>query len=80
MEPFLRLVREASADDACISIKITLYRVAKRSHLCESLIMAAEAGREVTVLMGSFRPMRITPVDLFPQTFHVENVALLSKE
>jgi len=51
MEPFLRLVREASADDACISIKITLYRVAKRSHLCESLIMAAEAGREVTVLM-----------------------------
>lgn len=51
MEPFLRLVREASADDACISIKITLYRVAKRSNLCESLIMAAEAGREVTVLM-----------------------------
>jgi len=51
MDPFLRLVREASADDACISIKITLYRVAKRSHLCESLIAAAEAGREVTVLM-----------------------------
>lgn len=51
MEPFLRLVREASADDACISIKITLYRVAKRSHLCESLIMAVEAGKEVTVLM-----------------------------
>lgn len=51
MDPFLRLVREASADDACISIKITLYRVATRSHLCESLIAAAEAGKEVTVLM-----------------------------
>ena len=27
---------------------------------------------------GTFRPQRITPVDLFPQTFHVENVCLLS--
>ena len=51
MTPLLRLVREASADDACISIKITLYRVAKSSHLCESLIAAAEAGKDVTVLM-----------------------------
>ena len=51
MTPLLRLVREASADDACISIKITLYRVAKSSHLCESLISAAETGKDVTVLM-----------------------------
>lgn len=51
MTPLLRLVREASVDDACISIKITLYRVAKSSHLCESLIAAAEAGKDVTVLM-----------------------------
>ena len=51
MDPLLRLLREASADDACISIKITLYRVAKRSHLCESLIAAAENGKDVTVLM-----------------------------
>ena len=51
MTPLLRLVREASSDDACISIKITLYRVAKSSHLCESLISAAEAGKDVTVLM-----------------------------
>ena len=28
---------------------------------------------------GTFRPVSITPVDLFPQTFHVENVVLLSK-
>ncbi len=51
MSPLLRLLREASADDACIQIKITLYRVAKSSHLCESLIAAAEAGKDVTVLM-----------------------------
>ena len=51
MTPLLRLLREASSDDACISIKITLYRVAKSSHLCESLISAAEAGKDVTVLM-----------------------------
>ena len=51
MDPLLRLLREASGDDACISIKITLYRVAKMSHLCESLIAAAENGKDVTVLM-----------------------------
>ena len=51
MSPLLSLLREASADDACIQIKITLYRVAKRSHLCESLIAAAENGKDVTVLM-----------------------------
>ena len=51
MTPLLNLVREASADDSCISIKITLYRVAKSSHLCESLIAAAENGKDVTVLM-----------------------------
>ncbi|MDO4849210.1 MAG: polyphosphate kinase 1, partial [Coriobacteriia bacterium] len=51
MTPLLTLLREASSDDSCISIKITLYRVAKSSHLCESLIAAAENGKDVTVLM-----------------------------
>ena len=51
MNPLLDLVREASDDEECISIRITLYRVAKQSHLCESLILAAEHGKEVTVLM-----------------------------
>ena len=51
MDPLLRLLREASNDDSCISIKITLYRVAKQSKLCESLIAAVENGKEVTVLM-----------------------------
>ena len=51
MSPLLRLLREASTDDKCISVKITLYRVAKQSRLCESLIAAVENGKEVTVLM-----------------------------
>ena len=29
---------------------------------------------------GTFRPVRITPVDLFPQTFHVETVCLLERK
>lgn len=51
MDPLLRLLREASSDDNCISIRVTLYRVAKQSKLCESLIAAVENGKEVTVLM-----------------------------
>lgn len=51
MAPFLRLVHEAASDESCLSIRITLYRVAKQSRLCESLIAAAESGKEVTVLM-----------------------------
>lgn len=51
MNPLLDLVHQAAFDDSCISIKITLYRVAKQSRLCESLIDAAENGKEVTVLM-----------------------------
>ena len=48
MTPLLDLVHQAAFDEDCISIRITLYRVAKQSRLCESLI---ENGKEVTVLM-----------------------------
>ena len=51
MNPLLDLMHQAAFDDSCISMKITLYRVAKQSRLCESLIDAAENGKEVTVLM-----------------------------
>lgn len=51
MDPLLQLIHEASSDDNCIQIKITLYRVAKLSKLCESLIAASENGKDVTVLM-----------------------------
>ena len=51
MNTLLDLMHEAAFDDACISMRITLYRVAKQSRLCEALIDAAENGKEVTVLM-----------------------------
>ena len=51
MGPLLRLIHEAANDDDCISIKITLYRVARHSRLCESLVTAVENGKDVTVLM-----------------------------
>lgn len=51
MGTLLDLIGEAAHDDTCISLRITLYRVARQSRLCESLISAAEHGKEVTVLM-----------------------------
>lgn len=51
MKPFFRLLREAANDDTVISIKMTLYRVAKYSKIVEALIEAAENGKEVVVLV-----------------------------
>jgi polyphosphate kinase len=51
MDPFLRLLRECASDTETISIKITLYRIATKSRLAESLITAAGNGKEVSVLM-----------------------------
>ena len=51
MKPFLSMLREAAADDKVVSIKMTLYRVAKQSEVVAALIEAAENGKEVTVLM-----------------------------
>ena len=51
MKPFLRLLQEASEDDNVVSIKMTLYRVARYSKIVETLIEAAENGKEVTVLV-----------------------------
>ena len=51
MDPFLRLIREASSDPQVVSIKITIYRLASRAKLAEYLSAAAENGKDVTVLM-----------------------------
>lgn len=51
IEPFLRLIKEAAFDPGVVSIKITLYRIDKKSRLAELLIDAADNGKEVTVLM-----------------------------
>ncbi|HWQ79535.1 MAG TPA: polyphosphate kinase 1 [Anaerovoracaceae bacterium] len=51
MEPFLRLIREASVDSSVISIKITIYRLAQKAKLIEYLCNAAENGKEVVALI-----------------------------
>lgn len=51
MDPVIRLLNEASKDESVISIKITLYRIAKDSEIAKALIKAAENGKEVFVLM-----------------------------
>lgn len=51
MKPFLDMLQEAANDDSVVSIKMTLYRVAKQSKVVEALIEAAENGKEVLVLV-----------------------------
>lgn len=51
MEPFLQLIKEASVDPNVLTIKITIYRLAKKTRLVEYLCAAAENGKEVTVLI-----------------------------
>lgn len=51
MNPFLRLIKEASTDPNVLTIKITIYRLAKKARLVEYLCAAAENGKEVTVLI-----------------------------
>lgn len=51
MHPFIKLLNEAGSDDRVLSIKMTLYRVAKNSQIVEALIEAAENGKEVVVLV-----------------------------
>ena len=51
IRPFLRLLTEAAEDENVVSIKMTLYRLAKQSKVIEALIEAAENGKEVVVLV-----------------------------
>ncbi|MBR1864672.1 MAG: polyphosphate kinase 1 [Ruminococcus sp.] len=51
IQPFIRLLNEAARDRDVVSIKMTLYRVARNSKVIKALIDAAENGKEVTVLV-----------------------------
>lgn len=51
IKPFIRLLNEASGDKTVLSVKITLYRVARNSKIIEALIDLAEAGKDVLVLV-----------------------------
>ena len=51
MEPFLQLIKEASTDPDVMTIRITIYRLAKKARLVEYLCAAAENGKEVTALI-----------------------------
>ena len=51
IKPFLEMLHEAANDPDVVSIKMTLYRVARQSKVVEALIEAAENGKEVLVLV-----------------------------
>lgn len=51
MNPFLKMIKEASVDPNVMTIKITIYRLAKKARLVEYLCAAAENGKDVTVLI-----------------------------
>ena len=51
ISPFLRFLKEAANDENVISVKITIYRLARSSSIIKYLLEAAENGKEVTVLI-----------------------------
>ncbi len=51
IEPFLRLLKEAANDEKVVSVKITIYRLARSSSIIKYLLEARENGKEVTVLI-----------------------------
>ena len=50
MDPVLELIDKAADDPLVLSIKITIYRVAKDSRITAALLRAAENGKHVAVL------------------------------
>lgn len=50
IEPLLQLIEKAAEDSYVLSIKITIYRLAKNSRVIEALLNAAENGKHVSVL------------------------------
>lgn len=50
IETVLKLLEEAAIDPAVLGIKITIYRLAKKSRVTKALLKAAENGKHVSVL------------------------------
>ena len=51
MDPFVNMIKRSASDPDVVSIKITIYRLAKNAKLIEHLCTAAENGKEVLVLI-----------------------------
>ena len=51
IKPFLSMLHEAAIDPKVVSIRMTLYRLAKDSKVVEALVEAAENGKQVDVLV-----------------------------
>lgn len=51
IKPFIRLLNEAASDPSVVSVKITLYRLAKNSQIIQALTEMAQRGIEVLVLV-----------------------------
>lgn len=51
MKPFLYMIRQAANDPSVLSIKITIYRMAKQAKLVDYLCTAAENGKDVTAII-----------------------------
>lgn len=50
-EPVVRLIQTAAKDPDVVSIRMTLYRSGSKSVIVQSLIAAAESGKQVTVMV-----------------------------
>ncbi|MBQ6550661.1 MAG: polyphosphate kinase 1 [Lachnospiraceae bacterium] len=51
MNPTITLLQEAARDPDVVSIRMTLYRLAKNSQIVSALVAASEAGKQVDVLV-----------------------------